>query len=102
MKNTVFYITGVAIGVWAGSLLGLTAKQLVAVGGFSAIFFGAIFFWHYRLAFALFGVGILLITGLLDVAHVIEFASVDIILFLIGMMIIVGYQIGRASCRERV
>jgi Na+/H+ antiporter NhaD/arsenite permease-like protein len=63
----------------------------VAVGGFSAIFFGAIFFWHYRLAFALFGVGILLITGLLDVAHVIEFASVDIILFLIGMMIIVGY-----------
>ena len=91
MKNTLLYIAGIILGVWASSLLGLTTKQLIAVGGFSAIFFGAIFFWHYRLAFALFGVGILLITGLLDVPHVIEFASVDIILFLIGMMIIIGF-----------
>lgn len=91
MKNTIAYIAGVIVVVFASSLLGLTTKQLIAVGGFSAIFFGAIFFWHYRLAFALFGVGILLITGLLDVPHVIEFANVDIILFLIGMMIIVGF-----------
>ena len=72
MKNTLLYIAGIILGVWASSFLGLTTKQLIAVGGFSAIFFGAIFFWHYRLAFALFGVGILLITGLLDVPHVIE------------------------------
>ena len=91
MRNTFFYIAGLILSVWASSLLGLTSRQLIAVGGFSAIFFGAIFFWHYRLAFALFGTGILLVTGLLDVTHVIEFASVDIILFLIGMMIIVGY-----------
>lgn len=91
MKNTIAYIAGVILVVFASSFLGLTTKQLIAVGGFSAIFFGAIFFWHYRLAFALFGVGILLVTGLLDVPHVIEFANVDIILFLIGMMIIVGF-----------
>ena len=91
MKNTIAYISGLILAVVASSYLGLTAKQLIAVGGFSAIFFGAIFFWHYRLAFALFGVGILLVSGLLDVPHVIEFANVDIILFLIGMMIIIGY-----------
>jgi len=91
MRNTLLYIAGIILGVWASSLLGLTSKQLIAVGGFSAIFFGAIFFWHYRLAFALFGVGMLLVTGLLDVPHVIEFASVDIILFLVGMMIIIGF-----------
>lgn len=91
MKNTIAYIAGVILVVFASSLLGLTTKQLIAVGGFSAIFFGAIFFWHYRLAFALFGVGILLVAGLLDVPHVIEFANIDIILFLIGMMIIIGF-----------
>jgi Na+/H+ antiporter NhaD/arsenite permease-like protein len=91
MKNTIFYIAGIILAIFASSFLGLTSKQLIAVGGFSAIFFGAIFFWHYRLAFALFGVGILMVAGLLDVPHVIEFASVDIILFLIGMMIIIGF-----------
>lgn len=91
MRNTIFYFIGLIITVLASSFMGLTAKQLMAVGAFSAIFFGAIFFWHYRLAFALGGVGILLITGLLDVPHMIEFANVDIVLFLIGMMIIVGF-----------
>lgn len=91
MRNTVFYFIGLIITILASSFMGLTAKQLMAVGAFSAIFFGAIFFWHYRLAFALGGVGILLVTGLLDVPHMIEFANVDIVLFLIGMMIIVGF-----------
>ena len=91
MRNTAFYFIGLIITILAASFLGLTARQLTAVGAFSAIFFGAIFFWHYRLAFALGGVGILLITGLLDVPHMIEFANVDIVLFLIGMMIIVGF-----------
>jgi len=91
MRNTIFYVIGLVLAVFAASFLGLSTKQLITVGGFSAIFFGAIFFWHYRLAFALFGVGILLTTGLLDVSHAIEFANVDIILFLVGMMIIVGF-----------
>ena len=91
MRNTLLYIAGLALTIFAAAFLGLTSKQLTAVGVFSAIFFGAIFFWHYRLAFALSGTGILLVTGLLDVPHVIEFANVDIILFLIGMMIIIGY-----------
>lgn len=91
MKNIFFYITGVVAAIFASSFLGLSPRQLTAVGGFSAIFFGAIFFWHYRLAFALFGVGALMVAGLLDVPHVIEFANVDIILFLIGMMIIIGF-----------
>ena len=91
MKNIIIYIASVIVTVFASSYLGLAQNQLIAVAGFSTIFFGAIFFWHYRLAFALFGVGTLLITGLLDVPHVIEFASIDIILFLIGMMIIIGF-----------
>ena len=91
MKNVIAYIAAVTVAVFASSYLGLAQNQLIAVAGFSIIFFGAIFFWHYRLAFALFGVGALLTAGLLDVPHVIQFANVDIILFLIGMMIIIGF-----------
>jgi len=91
MLNIIYYVIGIIITVWASSFLGLTAKQLIAIGGFSSIFFGAIFFWRQRLVFAFFGVAMLLMLGLLDVPHVIEFAGIDIVLFLIAMMIVVGF-----------
>lgn len=91
MRNAVWYAVGIIAMVFASSFLGLSARQLMAVAGFSSIFFGAIFFWQYRLAFALFGISFLLSTGLIDVPHVIEYAGIDIILFLIGMMIIIGF-----------
>ncbi|MCX5679524.1 MAG: SLC13 family permease [Candidatus Omnitrophica bacterium] len=91
MKNGLLYILGIVVTVAASSLLGLTTTQLAAVAGFSSIFFGAIFFWQSRLTFAFFGVAFLMATGLTNVQHVVEFAGLDIVLFLIGMMIIVGY-----------
>lgn len=91
MKQTVFYVAGIIVTVFLASFLALAPRQLAAVAGFSSIFFGAIFFWQYRLAFAFFGVGVLLAAGLVDVAHLVEFAGLDIVLFLIGMMIIVGF-----------
>lgn len=71
--------------------LGLSTQQTLAVGGFCVVLYGAIFFWKYRLAFAYFGVALLMATGLLDVPHLIEFAGLDIILFLIAMMTIIGF-----------
>jgi Na+/H+ antiporter NhaD/arsenite permease-like protein len=55
------------------------------------VIFGTILFWRFRLSFSLIGIFFLLAFGLLDVPHLIEFAGLDIILFLIGMMILVGY-----------
>lgn len=91
MRSAISYVAGIIITVIASSFLGLSTKQLLAVAGFSSIFFGAIFFWQYRLGFAFFGVSLLLVTGLIDVPHIIEFAGLDIIIFLISMMIIVGF-----------
>jgi len=71
--------------------LGLTRQQVLAVAGFSAVLFGAIFFWERRLTFAFLGVAGLLATNLLDVPHLVEFAGLDIIVFLIAMMIVVGF-----------
>jgi len=55
------------------------------------VIFGTILFWQFRLPFALLGISLLLAFGLLDIYHLIEFAGLDIILFLMGMMILVGY-----------
>ncbi|MBI2093902.1 MAG: hypothetical protein HYT88_04195 [Candidatus Omnitrophica bacterium] len=71
--------------------IGLDARQALAVGGFSVTLYGAIFFWKYRLAFACFGISLLLCAGLLDVPHLIEFAGLDIILFLVCMMTVIGF-----------
>jgi hypothetical protein len=72
-------------------LMGLTARQTFAVAGFCMILYGAIFFWKFRLAFAAFGVSLLLTLNLLDIPHLVEFSGLDIIVFLIGMMTVIGF-----------
>lgn len=91
MKKSLAYFLGIAATVYASSFLGLSAKQLASVAGFSAIFFGAIFFWQSRLTFAFFGISLLLAAGLINTQNLVEFAGLDIVLFLISMMIVVGY-----------
>ena len=86
-----WYALGVFLTPLLLSRLGLSAQQTLAVAGFSVILFGAIFFWDYRVAFSSFGLALLLGAGLLDVPHLIEFAGLDIILFLIAMMTVVGF-----------
>ena len=91
-KDWAWYLVGVIGMPLLLAPLGLSAKQVLAVAGFGIVLFGAIFFWQYRLAFACFGISLLLSTGLLDVPHLIEFAGLDIILFLIAMMTIIGFM----------
>ena len=91
MKMWVWYVLGVVLTPCLFMPLGLDARQVLAVAGFSVILYGAIFFWEYRLAFSSFGLALLLTVGLLDIPHLIEFAGLDIILFLIAMMTIVGF-----------
>jgi len=90
-RDWLWYVLGVFVTPLLLARLGLSANQTLAVGGFCVVLYGAIFFWQYRLAFACFGVSLLLSAGLLDVPHLIEFAGLDIILFLVAMMTIVGF-----------
>jgi Na+/H+ antiporter NhaD/arsenite permease-like protein len=73
------------------SLVGFSRAQVLSLSIFFMVIFGTILFWRFRLSFSLIGIFLLLAFGLLDVPHLIEFAGLDIILFLIGMMILVGY-----------
>lgn len=90
-RDWLWYALGVALTPWLVSGLGLSVSQTLAVGGFCVILYGAIFFWKYRLAFAMTGCALLMATRLLDVPHFVEFAGLDIIAFLIAMMIVVGF-----------
>ncbi|MEM0212160.1 MAG: SLC13 family permease [Candidatus Methanomethylicia archaeon] len=72
-------------------LINLSFIQNVAVTIFVAKTAATLLFWKFRVAFALIGLAILFATGCLDVEHFIEFSSLDVVIFLVGMMIIIGY-----------
>lgn len=81
-------LIGAAIALAAA---GFSSKQVVATDIFLLILCGTLFYWKFRLTFAFSGIAILLGANLLDIPHVIEFAGLDIILFLVGMMTVIGF-----------
>src|SRR3990167_8091806 len=71
--------------------IGFTREQIIATAIFLMVICGTLFYWQFRVTFAFDGIAILLATKLLDVPHVIEHAGLDIILFLVGMMCVIGH-----------
>lgn len=65
-------------------------RQTIAGTIFIALIIGTLMFWRFRVAIAFIGIVLLLITRTIDLQHTIEFMSLDVILFLVGMMVIVG------------
>ena len=65
-------------------------RQTVAATIFPATVVGTLMFWRFRVAIAFLGIVVLLLTRTIDLPHTIEFMSLDVILFLVGMMVIVG------------
>lgn len=69
---------------------GFSAHQALSISIFFASILGTLFFWDFRLSFVFLGTSLLLITRTVDLEHIIKFASLDVILFLVGMMVLVG------------
>ena len=94
MKNIVIkFILLIFISVLVGIIsksLGLNTPQSLAISIFSVSILGTLFFWDFRLSFAFLGISILLMTHTIDLENMIKFASLDVILFLVGMMVIVA------------
>ncbi|MBM3243777.1 MAG: hypothetical protein FJZ12_02955 [Candidatus Omnitrophica bacterium] len=72
------------------SKVGMDQRQALSVAIFSLSVMGTLFFWDFRLSFAFVGTAVLLITKTIDISHLLEFSSLEVILFLIGMMVIMG------------
>jgi len=94
MKKILFkllLLVWIAWSLGAGCRLwGMDATQSLSVAIFSGSILATVFFWDFRLGFAFIGTAVLLITKTIDLEHVIEFSSLEVILFLVGMMVIIG------------
>ncbi len=91
MKKNLFFLLLILTISISTYLMGLTQQQIISSTVFLMLIAGALLFWRFRLVFALLGLSLLLGFGLIDVPHLIEFAGLDIILFLVGMMIVIGF-----------
>ncbi len=91
MLRKFFWLVMLSLGIGAaGFWVGLSVHQSLIVSIFSTSILGTLFFWDFRLSFVFIGSGLLLSMNAVHLDDFIRFASLDVILFLISMMIIVG------------
>ena len=90
VKRLVLLLGISTVAGFLGGLIGLDAHQQVASSVFLAIILGTLFFWNFRLAIAFLGIAVLIFTKSLSIPHFVEAAALPVILFLVGMMIVVG------------
>lgn len=87
------FVLLIAISLGLGFLTkaaGLNFHQALAISIFSASILGTLFFWDFRLSFAFLGTSVLLVTRTIDLESLIKSASLEVILFLVGMMVLIG------------
>ena len=78
-----------AVGI-IGSKTIFNPDQAVACGVFLGIIIGTLFFWNFRLAIAFIGLSVLIGSNSMNITTFVESSALEVILFLVGMMIIVG------------
>ncbi len=87
------YVVGVGppIAFLLALAMGLPLEMSFAVAVTAMVIMTTLLMWKYRLAASITGLAILFLTGLLPFKLFLEYAHLDIILFLLGMMTVVGY-----------
>lgn len=89
IKFILLFLISSLLGLGSGAL-GLNSHQALSIAIFSVSILGTLFFWDFRLSFAFLGTSALLITRTIDLDNLIKFSSLEIILFLVGMMVLIG------------
>ncbi|MCX5701906.1 MAG: hypothetical protein NTW64_02855, partial [Candidatus Omnitrophica bacterium] len=79
----------IGLGIFTKQI-GLNYQQALSISIFSSSILGTLFFWEFRLSFAFLGTAVLLASRTIDLESLIRFSSLEIILFLVGMMVIIG------------
>ena len=86
--SALFFISGF---LWfLAKEIGMNSQQALSIAIFSMSILGTLFFWDFRLSFAFVGTSVLLVTKTIDLEHLLAFSSLEVILFLVGMMVIIG------------
>ncbi len=85
----IFSVLSLGTGLLLWLLLG-NLHQTLAGTIFMSTVYGTLVFWKFRVAIAFLGIVLLLLTRTIDLTTTIAFMSIDVIIFLMGMMVIVG------------
>jgi len=83
-------LISIAVGALAHHSWGMTTQQTLSVSVFLTIILSTLFFWNFRLAIAFLGLPVLIFTDTLKLECFKANCSLEVILFLIGMMVVVG------------
>src|SRR5690242_2459904 len=75
---------------WTGWLV-FSGRQITSIGIFSMFIYGTLLFGEFRLAFAFGGIALLMACNLLSVQRFTEAASLDVLIFLIGTFLVIGF-----------
>lgn len=89
-KVVILILLAAGVAMLAGRI-GLDKRQVITLAVFSMSILGALLFWEFRLSFAFLGASVLLLTHIITFEEFIMLSSMEVILFLIGMMILVGF-----------
>ena len=73
------------------NLLVFSPRQMLSIEIFSMFIYGTLLFGEFRLAFAFGGIALLMMCDLLTVERFTQAASLDVIIFLIGTFLVIGY-----------
>ena len=85
----ILLLAALAVG-FGGKYIGMDASQSTACAVFISIIFGTLFFWGFRLAVAFLGLAVLIFNKSMDIPTFVNSSSLEVIMFLVGMMVIVG------------
>jgi len=88
-RNSLYMIVILLIVAALFGLLNPTFGQMIGVLVFATTIAGTLLFWRFRLAFAIGGVGVILLFGLVHVDVMIRSMKMEVILFLVSMMIMI-------------
>jgi Na+/H+ antiporter NhaD/arsenite permease-like protein len=75
---------------WTGALV-FDLRQITSIFIFSTFIYGTLLFGDFRLAFAFGGIALLMVCNLLTVERFTQSASLDVLIFLIGTFLVIGY-----------
>ena len=75
---------------WTGALV-FDGRQIASIVIFSTFIYGTLLFGEFRLAFAFGGVAALMGSNLLSVEGFVQAASLNVIIFLVGMFLVIGF-----------
>jgi Na+/H+ antiporter NhaD/arsenite permease-like protein len=89
-KFVYLFLFSAIIALLGYKFLSFNLQQFFIVWIFFISIFGTLFFWEFRVGFVFVGSGVLLLIHAANLEEFVKYASLDVIWFLIGMMIILA------------